>query len=94
MNQKLLLSAALTAALTGAMTAPMTHAGGKEKCYGISAVGGNDCANLAGTHSCAGQAKVANDPGEYKVVDKGTCIELGGFDKDAALKIIAEKSKG
>ena len=69
MNQKLLFSAALAAALAGAMSAPLAHAGGKEKCYGISPVGGNDCANLAGTHSCAGQAKVANDPGEYKIVE-------------------------
>lgn len=91
MNQKLLFSAALAAALAGAVSAPLAHAGGKEKCYGISAVGGNDCANLAGTHSCAGQSTVENDPGEWKLVDKGTCEDLGGFDKEAAMEIVAEQ---
>lgn len=91
MNHKLLLSAAFAAALASAVGAPSAYAGGKEKCYGISPVGGNDCANLAGTHSCAGQATVANDPGEYKIVEKGTCESLGGFDKETAKKIIAEK---
>ena len=33
----------------------------KEKCYGIAKAGQNDCANLAGTHSCAGQSKVSDD---------------------------------
>lgn len=90
MNQKLLFSAALAAALVGAASASVVHAGDKEKCYGISPVGGNDCANLAGTHSCAGQSKVDNDPGEWKLVEKGTCEDLGGFDKEAAMKIFEQ----
>jgi uncharacterized membrane protein len=52
---------------------------GKEKCYGIAKAGQNDCANLAGTHSCAGQGKVDNDAGEWKYVAKGTCKEMKGL---------------
>jgi uncharacterized membrane protein len=50
----------------------------KEKCYGIAKAGQNDCANTAGTHSCAGQSKVDNSPDEWKYVAKGTCDQMGG----------------
>ena len=83
MNKKLLASAALTAVLTTSVS-PVAHAAGKEKCYGVAKAGQNDCANLSGTHSCAGQAKVDNDPGEWKIVAKGTCKELGGMSKKEA----------
>ncbi len=50
----------------------------KEKCYGIAKAGSNDCANLSGSHSCAGQAKVAMGIDEWNYVPKGTCAKLGG----------------
>ena len=56
----------------------------KEKCYGIAKMGQNDCANLAGTHSCAGQSKKDMDPGEWKFVAKGTCKQAGGMSADEA----------
>jgi len=59
-------------------------AGDKEKCYGISKAGQNDCANGAGTHSCAGQSKADNSPEDWKYVAAGTCTKLGG--KPAAPK--------
>lgn len=80
---------ALALALTTMATAPV-HAAGKEKCYGIAAAGQNDCGNLAGTHSCAGQSKVDNDPGEWKLVPKGTCESIGGMLKAEAKKRYAE----
>jgi uncharacterized membrane protein len=52
------------------------------KCYGVSKSGQNDCANSAGTHSCAGQSKVDYDLGEWKMVQaKADCDKLGGVDK-------------
>lgn len=91
MNNKLLVSAALLSAMSVGFSAPASAAG-KEKCYGISAAGQNDCGNLAGTHSCAGQSTVDNDPGEWKLVEKGTCVELGGLSKaEAKAKYKAEK---
>ena len=83
MSNKLLASAALAAVMAASISAPV-QAAGKEKCYGISAVGQNDCANLAGTHSCAGQSTLANDKGEWKIVEKGTCTTLGGLTKAEA----------
>ena len=56
----------------------------KEKCYGIAKAGQNDCANLADTHSCAGQSKVDHDPGEWKYVAKGTCKDMKGMTADEA----------
>ena len=50
----------------------------KEKCYGISKAGQNDCANEAGTHACSGQSKVDNSPDDWKYVAAGTCTKLGG----------------
>ncbi len=49
-----------------------------EKCYGVAKAGKNDCANAAKTHSCAGQATVDGDHGEYVNVPKGFCDKLAG----------------
>ncbi len=88
-NKQRIATAAIALALSTIATAP-AYAGGKEKCYGISAAGQNDCGNLAGTHSCAGQSTVDNDPGEWKLVAKGTCENLGGLLKAEAKKRFAE----
>ena len=56
----------------------------KEKCYGISKAGQNDCANATGTHACSGQAKEDNDPQDWKYVANGTCAKLGGKPKPPA----------
>ncbi len=84
-NNKLLASAALAVSIAATVSIP-AQAGGKEKCYGIAMAGQNDCANLAGTHSCAGQSAVDNDFGEWKLVAKGSCEDLNGLTKKAAKK--------
>jgi uncharacterized membrane protein len=48
----------------------------KEKCYGINAVGKNDCA--AGAHSCAGQATQARDAKSFVVLPAGVCSKIAG----------------
>ncbi len=72
-----------------AQTMP-TQTSGKEKCFGIAKAGQNDCANLAGTHSCAGQAKVDHAVDEWKYVPKGTCAQLKGLSTEEAKKKFAE----
>ncbi|MEN9627865.1 MAG: hypothetical protein RJA10_1092 [Pseudomonadota bacterium] len=85
MNHRLVLSSALASALAlGLVGTAAAQDKGKEKCYGIAKAGSNDCANLAGTHSCAGQAKVDNDPGEWKYVAKGTCKDMKGMTAEEA----------
>ena len=56
----------------------------KEKGFGIAKAGQNDCADLAGTHSCAGQSKVSDDAGEWKYVAKGTCAGMKGMTAEQA----------
>ena len=95
MNQRLIASSALASVLamgllTGAQAAD-DKAASKEKCYGIAKAGQNDCANLAGTHSCAGQSKVSDDPGEWKYVAKGSCKGMKGMTADEA-KMKAKKA--
>ena len=79
MNQGLIVSSALASVLAlGLIGQAGAQEAGKEKCYGIAKAGQNDCANPSGTHSCAGQAKTDNAPGEWKYTPKGTCEKSGG----------------
>lgn len=95
MNQRLIASSALASVLAmglvgAASAADDMKSAGKEKCYGIAKAGQNDCANIAGTHSCAGQSKMDNDTGDWKYVAKGTCKEMKGLTADEA-KMNAKK---
>lgn len=80
MNQRAIIATA-AASLLGSvlMTAPAAAQQAKEKCYGIAQAGQNDCANLTGSHSCAGQSKMVNDPADWKYVAKGTCSAMKGM---------------
>jgi uncharacterized membrane protein len=91
MNQQTLIAAAAASLLSTLLVAAPVAAQEKEKCYGIAKAGQNDCANLAGTHSCAGQAKVDNDKGEWKYVAKGSCKAMKGMSADEA-KAAAKKA--
>lgn len=86
MKSNAVVSSALAAALSLGLGALSTsaQAQAKEKCYGIAKAGANDCANLSGSHSCAGQAKTDNDKGEWKYVPKGTCKDMKGLSAEEA----------
>ena len=85
MNQRLIVSSALASALAlGLIGQAAAQDKGNEKCYGIAKAGQNDCANLTGTHSCAGQSKVSDDAGEWKYVAKGTCAGMKGLSAEQA----------
>ncbi len=86
MNQRALISAAAVSLLSSVLMSTPVVAQEKEKCYGIAKAGQNDCANLAGTHSCAGQSKLENDKGEWKYVAKGTCVSMKGMTAEQAKK--------
>ena len=49
--------------------------GEKERCYGISMAGKNDCAAGPGT-TCAGTNKVDYQANAWKYVAKGTCTTM------------------
>lgn len=81
MKTSLLIASAVAATLAapalvhaGPASAPTFKA---EKCYGINAAGKNDCA-ASNSHSCAGEAKRANDPKSWIYVPVGTCGKIQG----------------
>lgn len=84
MQQRALIAAAAATLLSTVLAATPAVAQEKEKCYGIAKAGQNDCANLSGSHSCAGQSKVNDDAGEWKYVAKGTCKAMKGMTADEA----------
>ncbi|MGC4061659.1 MAG: DUF2282 domain-containing protein [Aquabacterium sp.] len=94
MNQRQLMSSALASVLAlGLAQSASAHeesVKGKEKCFGIVKAGENSCANLSGTHSCAGEAKSDNSPVEWKLVPKGTCAKLGGMSAEQAKAALAK----
>lgn len=94
MNSRLIVSSALASALALGLVAPLAaqdKPAAKEKCYGIAKAGQNDCANLSGTHSCAGQSKSDMSPDDWKYVAKGTCMQMKGMTEDEA-KMKVKKS--
>ncbi len=84
---KRVIAAAVIAAAAGAgavawnqMNAPkmVTQTEGQEQCYGVAKAGENGCAAADGSHTCGGLAKVDNSGQEWKLVDAGTCLQMGG----------------
>ena len=68
-----LASALLAAQPAAAADAPVNA--GKEKCYGISLAGQNDCAAGPGT-SCAGTSKIDYQGNAWTLVPAGTCLQI------------------
>jgi uncharacterized membrane protein len=81
-TQRIVLAAVAAALSLGAL--PVAQAQAKEKCFGIAKAGQNDCANLSGTHSCAGQSTTDNAADEWKYVAKGECKNMKGMSSDEA----------
>ncbi|GAA6179143.1 MULTISPECIES: DUF2282 domain-containing protein [unclassified Shimia] len=68
---------AVAGAVAAALSAHATtaSAAGKEKCYGVSLAGQNDCAAGPGT-TCAGTSTVDYQGNAWKLVDAGTCADM------------------
>ena len=66
---------AIAAAATTTLSTP-AEAGAKEKCYGISLAGKNDCKAGAGT-TCAGSSTVDYQGNAWTLVPKGDCTKYG-----------------
>lgn len=57
------------------VTANAAERPAREKCYGVSLAGHNDCAAGPGT-SCAGTSKVDYQSNAWTLVPKGTCTTM------------------
>lgn len=67
--------AALTSGIAIAQDKGASIKGEKERCYGVSLAGKNDCAAGPGT-SCAGTSKTDYQANAWKYVPKGTCTTM------------------
>ena len=77
MSNKIMTIAA-AASMAAALTAHGTvaaNAQAKEKCYGVSLAGQNDCAAGPGT-TCAGTSTVDYQGNAWTLVDAGTCADI------------------
>jgi uncharacterized membrane protein len=73
-----LAGAAAALSFAASMAAvPAQAEGAKEKCYGVSLKGKNDCAAGPGT-SCAGTSTTDYQGNAWKYVAKGACEKMGG----------------
>lgn len=73
-TKSFVVAGALAAALSATMTAP-AHAQAKEKCFGVSLAGKNDCAAGPGT-TCQGTSSVDYQGNSWTFVDAGTCTSI------------------
>ncbi|MEP2639793.1 MULTISPECIES: DUF2282 domain-containing protein [Rhodobacterales] len=74
---KTMKTVAIAGAVAAAMAAQVTtvDAASKEKCFGVSLAGANDCAAGPGT-TCAGTSTVDYQGNAWTLVDAGTCAEI------------------
>ena len=70
-----IVAGAVATAVAGLSAAAPAHAQAKEKCYGISLKGQNDCKAGAGT-TCAGTSTVDYQGNAWTLVPKGTCVSM------------------
>ena len=71
--KSLAVASAVAAALSAQATTVSAQA--KEKCYGVSLAGKNDCAAGPGT-TCAGTSTVNYQGNAWTLVDAGTCKDI------------------
>lgn len=70
------VASSIAIAVSAALLPATASAQGKEKCFGISLAGQNDCAAGPGT-TCAGTSKVDYQGNAWKLVPKGECQKYG-----------------
>ena len=70
-----IVGAAVALVSTAGIASPVAPQPGKDKCFGISLAGKNDCAAGAGT-TCAGTSKKDYAGNAWKYVAKGTCASI------------------
>jgi uncharacterized membrane protein len=74
-SKSLAIAGAFAAVLTAQIASPALADGAKEKCFGVSLAGQNDCAAGEGT-TCAGTSKVDYQGDAWKLVPAGTCTTM------------------
>lgn len=94
-SKKAITAASIASAVTlavslSATTVPTAQAAAKEKCYGISLAGQNDCAAGPGT-TCAGTSKVDYQGNAWTLVPKGDCLKYGAENAAADFELPGDR---
>lgn len=74
-TKTLAVAGAFAAALAAHVAVPAAAQEAKEKCYGVSLAGKNDCAAGPGT-TCAGTSTVDYQGNAWTLVPAGTCATM------------------
>ncbi|WP_417667722.1 DUF2282 domain-containing protein [Roseibium sp.] len=70
-----IIAGAVATAVSSAALPTAANAQAKEKCYGVSLKGKNDCKAGPGT-TCAGTSTVDYQGNAWTLVPKGTCVTM------------------
>ena len=93
-NSKLVSAAMIAGAVALAVSAAVdvapASAQAKEKCYGISLAGQNDCAAGPGT-TCAGTSTVDYQGNAWKLVPAGDCMKYGVEESQAQFELPGDR---
>ncbi len=85
------IAGSLALAMTQLATVQSANAMGKEKCFGISLAGQNDCAAGPGT-TCAGTSKVDFQGNAWTLVPKGDCAKYGVEESMAQFELPGDRT--
>ncbi|MEO0957603.1 MAG: DUF2282 domain-containing protein [Pseudomonadota bacterium] len=92
-SKTMIVTAAAIATAVAAVSATHTtpvQAQAKEKCYGISLAGKNDCAAGKGT-TCAGTSTVDYQGNAWTLVPAGDCLKYGVDEQTAGFELPGER---
>lgn len=95
-NEKKTVNAAVIAGsialvMSGVSSMQPAEAQAKEKCYGISVAGQNDCAAGPGT-TCAGTSTVDYQGNAWTLVPAGDCVKFGVEETVAEFELPGERA--
>ncbi|MGI9509114.1 MAG: BufA1 family periplasmic bufferin-type metallophore [Geminicoccaceae bacterium] len=85
-----MVAGAVAAALTASNATP-AKAQAKEKCFGISLAGQNDCAAGPGT-TCAGTSTIDYQGNAWKLVPSGDCEKYGVEEETAGFELPEDRA--
>jgi len=86
-----MVAGAVAAALSAGVAVDPAHAQAKEKCYGISLAGQNDCAAGPGT-TCAGTSTIDYQGNAWTLVPGGDCEKYGAEDETAEYELPEDRA--
>jgi uncharacterized membrane protein len=85
-----MIAGAVALAVSATSNVTPAQAQAKEKCYGISMAGQNDCAAGPGT-TCAGTSSVDYQGNAWKLVPAGDCMKYGVEESQAQFELPGDR---